>query len=52
MKSPVEAIADLHKVALVITQRHWIAPRQEHEALGIQPFVDALPVVRSQAGPN
>ena len=49
---PTENIADIRKVALVITQGHWIAPRQVHEALGIKPFVDATPVVRSLAGPN
>ena len=49
---PTENIADIRKVALVITQGHWIAPRQVHQALGIKPFVDATPVVRSLAGPN
>lgn len=49
---PTENIADIRKVALVITQGHWIAPRQVHEALGIQPFVEATPAVRSLAGPN
>ena len=49
---PTERIADIRKVALVITQGHWIAPRQVHEALGIKPFVDATPVVRSKAQPG
>ena len=46
---PTERIEDIRKVALVITQGHWIAPRQVHEALGILPFVDATPLVRSKA---
>ena len=49
---PTERIADIRKVALVITQGHWIAPRQVHEALGVRPFVDATPVVRSKASTN
>ena len=49
---PTERIEDIRKVALVITQGHWIAPRQVHEALGIRPFVDATPVVRSKALAN
>ena len=46
---PTERIEDIRKMALVITQGHWIAPRQVHEALGILPFVDATPLVRSKA---
>ena len=44
---PTERIADIRRVALVITQGHWISPRQVHQALGILPFVEALPVVRT-----
>ena len=46
---PTERISDIRRVALVITQGHWIAPREVHQALGIQPFVEATPVVRTAA---
>jgi len=45
---PTERIDDIRKVAGVITQGHWIAPRQVHESLGILPFVAATPVLRSR----
>lgn len=43
---PTRTIADIRRVALVITQGRWLAPREVHEALGVRPFVDATPVVR------
>ncbi|MBI3367842.1 MAG: amidohydrolase family protein [Burkholderiales bacterium] len=43
---PTERIADIRKVALVITQGHWLAPRALHEMMGIKPFVDATPAVK------
>ncbi len=46
---PTERIDDIRRVALVITQGHWLSPRQVHLALGIQPFVDADPVVHRRA---
>lgn len=42
---PTERIADIRKVALVITQGHWLSPRALHESLGIRPFVDATPAI-------
>ena len=46
---PTERITDIRRVALVITQGHWLAPREVHQAIGILPFVDATPVVRRVA---
>lgn len=43
---PTENIADIRRVAGVITQGRWLAPREVHEAIGLLPFVDATPVVR------
>ena len=34
---------------LVITQGRWLSPKEVHESIGIRPFVDATPVVRSAA---
>ena len=44
---PTENIADIRRVALVITQGRWLAPREVHEAIGIAPFVAATPTVTS-----
>ena len=61
---PTRDIGDIRKVALVITQGHWLAPKEVHEEFGIRPFVEATPLVRalpkessaqsgsSSAGPN
>ena len=46
---PTERIADIRRVALVITQGRWLAPREVHEAIGVKPFVDATPLVRRAA---
>ena len=43
---PTADIADLRKVALVVTQGHWLSPRELHEEMGIAPFVKATPAVR------
>lgn len=48
---PTQTIADIRRVALVITQGRWLAPREVHEALGVRPFVDATPVVRRAGAP-
>jgi len=45
---PTERIADIRRVALVITQGRWLAPREVHQSLGIKPFVEQTPVVTSQ----
>lgn len=41
---PTQRIEDIRRVALVLTQGGLLRPRQVHEALGIQPFVDAAPL--------
>jgi len=46
---PTTDIADLRKVALVVTQGHWLSPKDMHEEMGIAPFVTATPAVRSAA---
>ncbi|MBL8353045.1 MAG: amidohydrolase family protein [Burkholderiaceae bacterium] len=43
---PTQNIADIRRVAGVITQGRWLAPREVHQAIGLLPFVDATPVVR------
>ena len=43
---PTTRIADLRKVALVITQGKVITPSAVHQALGIQPFVENPPQLR------
>ena len=48
---PTERMADIRRVALVITQGRWLAPRDLHQAIGMQPFVDATPTVRRLAAP-
>lgn len=40
---PTKNIADLRKVALVITQGKLISPRAVYEALGVKPFVRETP---------
>jgi len=46
---PTADIANLRKVALVITQGHWLSPKAMHEEIGIAPFVVTVPEVRSRA---
>jgi hypothetical protein len=46
---PTKDIADLRKVALVLTQGYWISPRELHEEMGIAPFVGSAPAVRALA---
>ena len=48
---PTQDIADVRKVARVLTQGHWIAPPEVHEALGIRPFGDHAPAVRRLTPP-
>ena len=45
---PTKNIADLRKVALVITQGRWLSPKELHEEVGITPFVAVVPVVRAR----
>ena len=44
---PTRDIGDLKRAALVITQGHWLSPKELHEDLGIAPFVQSVPEVRS-----
>ncbi|MEO5845749.1 MAG: amidohydrolase family protein [Caldimonas sp.] len=44
---PTADIANLRKVALVITQGHWMSPKDMHEEMGIVPFVATTPAVRA-----
>jgi hypothetical protein len=44
---PTKDIGDIRKVALVITQGHWLSPKELHEEMGIAPFVAAVPAVRA-----
>lgn len=46
---PTRDIADIRKVALVITQQHWLSPKALHAEIGVTPFVDAVPAVRPLA---
>ena len=46
---PTVDIANLRKVALVITQGHWLSPKALHEEIGIAPSVQAVPAVRARA---
>jgi len=46
---PTANIADIRRVAGVITQGRWLAPREVHESIGVKPFVDATPTVRRMA---
>ena len=43
---PTKDIADVRKVALVITQGHAISPAETFTALGVQPFVTTAPPLR------
>jgi Amidohydrolase family len=43
---PTRDIADIRRIALVVTQGHWLSPKALHEELGIVPFVQNPPVVR------
>ena len=43
---PTRNINDIRRVALVITQGHWLSPKELHEEMGIVPFVEAPPVFR------
>ena len=42
---PTKNIDDIRRVALVITQGKWLAPREVHEAIGVAPFVATTPTV-------
>jgi len=44
---PTRDIADLRRVVLVLTQGHWISPKELHEEMGIAPFVAIVPAVRA-----
>ena len=44
---PTSNIADIHKVALVITQGKLISPVEVDQALGIKPFVDSVPAIKA-----
>jgi hypothetical protein len=48
---PTEDIADLRRVALVITQGKLISPSQLFTAMGIKPFVSETPALRSVDAP-
>ena len=45
---PTRDIADLRKVALVVTQGHWLSPKEMHEEIGVAPFVSTTPAVRAR----
>jgi imidazolonepropionase-like amidohydrolase len=49
---PTVNIADIRKVALVITQGSLFMPAQLHQALGIAPFVSNPPRLQRQARPQ
>lgn len=48
---PTKDIADLRRVALVITQGKLISPSQLFTAMGIKPFVSETPALRSVDAP-
>ncbi|MEP6873526.1 MAG: amidohydrolase family protein [Burkholderiales bacterium] len=48
---PTRDIADVRKVALVITQGHWFSPPEMHTELGIVPFVRDVPSLRALPKP-
>jgi hypothetical protein len=48
---PTRDIGDIYKIALVLTQGHWIAPPEVHAELGLTPFVANPPAVRDRARP-
>ena len=45
--NPTTDIADIRKVALVITQASVISPSQVYQALGVAPFVQNAPTLRT-----
>jgi hypothetical protein len=49
---PTRDIADLRRVALVITQGHWLSPIELHREAGVEPFVAATPLLRSLRAPR
>jgi len=49
---PTANIADIRKVALVITQDSMLMPAQLQQALGIAPFVKDAPALQRQARPQ
>ena len=42
---PTRDIADIRRVALVITEGQWLSPKELHESMGIMPFVQTVPAV-------
>jgi len=44
---PTKDIADLRKVAMVITQGQWLSPKAMYEEMGILPFAQTTLAVRS-----
>jgi len=46
---PTRRIADIRQVALVITQGHWLSPKELDEDMGIAPFVQNVPAFRALA---
>lgn len=46
---PTVNIADIRRVAGVVTQGRWLVPRVVHDAIGMKPFVDTAPVVKRAA---
>jgi Amidohydrolase family len=49
---PTRDIAELRKVALVITQSKLIDPGELYRSMGIKPFVTAAPTLRAQSAPG
>lgn len=49
---PTANIADIRKVALVMTQGSLFVPAQLHQALGIKPFVSNAPLLQRQTRPK
>lgn len=47
---PTKDIADIRKVALVVTQDSVLVPTEIYHELGIAPFVDAVPTIRTATG--
>ena len=46
---PTRSIGDIRQVALVITQGHWLSPKELDEEMGIVPFVQNVPAFRALA---
>ncbi len=42
---PTKDINDIRKVALVITQGHWLSPSEIYKSLGVKPFAEWTPAV-------